>query len=130
MSVITAPLAQIARPLQNSPLEVGYGSGPFQFGSNLYLVCTNPVQGTGYAPWADATPPPIAAKLHCYMSADNGATWNELDAAHAVAVSQPNGLALGTAYASPTASCQVNATTFVVAFTQWDYVAAHSPTLR
>ena len=130
MSIITAPLVQIARPLENSPLEVGFGSGPFQLGGNLYLVCTNPVQGTGYVSWPDATPPPVAAKLHCYMSTDNGANWNELDAAHAVAVTQPNGGGLGTAYASPTAACQLDANNFIAAFTQWDYVAANSPTLR
>ena len=125
---ITIALTQIAPLLQNTVQEVGNGSGPFEdaFG-NLYLVCTNPITGIGQVPWPDTMNPPVPALLHCYQSTDNGVTWNELDAADAVAVTQPNG---NLYYASPIASCQVNATTFVVAFTQWNYTAADPPTLQ
>jgi hypothetical protein len=125
---ITIALTQIAAPLQNTVLEVGNGSGPFEDAlGNLYLVCTNPVTGVGQVPWANGANPPVAALLHCYQSTNNGVTWTELDLAHAVAVTQPNA---NLYYGSPTAAVQINATTFVVAFTQWNYTAADPPTLQ
>jgi hypothetical protein len=129
---VTIPLVQLGTALTGSyTTELGNACGPFHYGGNLYIAVCNPVNPAVPISWANSTPPPDIALLHCYMSADNGATWNELDAAHAVAVTQFNSNgAGGGGYSAPIGGIQTSPTQFVVAFTQWDYTWADPPTLQ
>jgi len=129
--MITAPAVKILSALFGTTGELSNPGGVFQLGNGnaLYIPVTNPCEGNGLQQlWADNVPPPLPSNARMLKSIDNGATWAEIDAAHAPAVSLTNHTA-NTGATSPLTAVLQDANTILVAYVKWDYHSADAPVL-
>jgi hypothetical protein len=126
---ITAPAVKVLPAQFLLTGAVANPGGVFQLGSVLYMPVTNPCTGNATQQgWADNVPPPLPCNARMLRSLDNGATWAEVDAAHAPGVSL-NNTTTHFGFSSPLNAVLQNATTILVAYVKWDYHSADSPVL-
>ncbi len=127
--MITAPAVKILPGLFQLSGAVANPGGVFQMGGALYIPVTNPCDGNATQQgWPDNAPPPLPCNARMLRSADNGATWAEVDASHAPGVSLLN-TNTHAGFRSPLAAVLQDAKTVIVAYVKWDYRAADSPVL-